>query len=78
MRRAVYRETTPIHFQSQATRVVPGHGTGLTAQSVNDDDYHEAVSRIRLMASVLANVLGGGVLLASLFALPQLVAGFFV
>lgn len=78
MQRAIFRDTTPIHFHSQATRILPGHGTGLSAEAVNDDDYIEGPSSLRMVFSVLANVLGGGLLLASLFLLPQLVAGFFV
>lgn len=78
MQRAISRDTTPIHFHSQATRILPGHGTGLSAEAVNDNDYQERPSSLRMAITVLANVLGGGVLLASLFVLPQLVAGFFV
>lgn len=76
MQRAVFNDTTPIHFESQARRTVPGHGTGLTQPAVNDDDYHEGVSGLRLVVSVLANVLGGALLLACMFVLPHVVAGF--
>ncbi len=78
MQRAIFNDTTPIHFQSQATRVLPGHGTGILQQAVNDDDYVEEASRLRLAASVLANVLGGVLLLASMFVLPHIVAGLLV
>lgn len=78
MQRAVFRVTTPIHFQSQATRVLPGHGTGLSAEAVNDDDFHEQPSSLRMVFSVLGNVLGGVLLLASMFVLPHVVAGFVV
>ena len=78
MQRAQTREATPIHFHSQATRILPGHGTGLSAEAVNDSGYVEEDSGLRLVVSVLGNVLGGALLLASMFVLPQLVAGFFV
>ncbi len=78
MYRAQTRNATPIRFQSQATRILPGHGTGLLQQAVNDDDYIEGVSRLRLVVSVLGNALGGALLLASLFVLPHIVAGIFI
>ena len=78
MQRAQTREAIPIHFHSQATRILPGHGTGLSAEAVNDDGYVEEKPGLRLVFSVLGNVLGGALLLASMFVLPQLVAGFFV
>lgn len=72
------QEATPIHFHSQATRILPGHGTGLSAHAVNDDDYVEGVSGLRLAAAVLGNVLGGALLLASMFVLPHVVAGLLI
>jgi VIT1/CCC1 family predicted Fe2+/Mn2+ transporter len=78
MQRAQTRDATPIHFRSQATRILPGHGTGLSAQAVNDDDFHEQPSSLQSVFSVLANVLGGALLLASMFVLPHVLAGFLV
>ena len=52
--------------------------SGLSAEAVNDDDYVWEVSGLRLVISVLGNTLGGALLLASMFVLPQLIAGFFV
>ena len=78
MQRAISRDTTPIHFHSQATRILPGHGTGLSTQAVNDDDFHEHPSSLRMVFSVLMNVLGGALLLASMFVLPHIMAGFWV
>jgi len=72
------QEATPIHFQSQATRLMPGHGTGLSAEAVNDDDFREQPSSSRMVFSVLGNVLGGALLLVSMFILPHVVAGFLV
>ena len=76
MQRARTRETTPIHFQSQATRVLPGHGGGDLEPAVNDDDYHGEESPLFVALAMAGNVFGGSVLLASLLALPYLIAGF--
>ena len=78
MQRAQTREATPIHFHSQARRILSGHGTGLTASAVNDDDFHEQPSSLRMVFSVLGNALGGALLLASMFVLPHVMAGFLV
>ena len=75
MRRAVFQQITPIQFQSQATRVLPGHGTGAQERAVNDDDYHAETAPIRVIFAVLGNVVGGALLLACMFVLPQIVAG---
>lgn len=75
MQQAQTRETTPIHFESQASRVLPRHGAGALEQAVNDDDYRaEGESQLRLALEVAANVLGGTALLASMYYLPHLVA----
>ena len=72
------QEAIPIHFQSQATRLLPGHGTGLFTRAVNDDDFDEQPSSLQMVFSVLANVLGGALLLASLFVLPHVVASYLI
>lgn len=74
MQRAL--STTPIHFQTQATRTLPGHGTGLSAKAVNDGEFHDEPSRLRMVCAVLANVFGGALMLVSMFVLPHIVAGF--
>lgn len=76
MQRARTGATTPIHFQSQATRVLPGNGAGDLEQAVNDDDYHGEEPPLYLALATVGNVFGGSVLLASLLALPYLIAGF--
>ena len=76
MQRAIFKEVTPIQFQSQATRVVPGHGTGVQQQAVNDDVYQTESSRLRVVVSVAANVVGGGLLISGMFILPHVLAGF--
>ena len=74
MQRAQPTGTTPIHFQSQATRVIPGHGTGNFAQALNDDDYHAEESPLRTALAIVVNVFGGSLLLAAMIALPYLVS----
>ena len=74
MQRAIFREATPIHFNSQATRLLPGHGTGVAEQAVNDDSYHDG-SFLSVVLSVLANVVGGALLFFGLFALPHVIMG---
>jgi hypothetical protein len=76
MQRAVFKQVTPIRFQSQATRVVQAHGTGVQQQAVNDDVYHAPTSVLRVVVSVAANVVGGVLLLSSMFILPHVLAGF--
>ena len=76
MQRAIFQQVTPIQFQSQATRVLPGHGTGVQEPAVNDDDYHGEESVLKVLFSVLANVVGGALLLASMFILPHIATVF--
>jgi len=76
MQRAIFKQVTPIQFQSQATRVVPGHGTGVQQQAVNDDVYHLESSLLRVVVSVAANVVGGVLLISGMFILPHVLAGF--
>ena len=75
MQRALFHQVTPIQFQSQATRVLPGHGTGVQDLAVNDDIYHDAGSRVRMVFTLLANVVGGVLLLSGMFILPHVIAG---
>jgi hypothetical protein len=75
MQRAQSKGTTPIHFQSQATRVLPGHGTGALEAAVNDDEYLAKVAPLQLALEVAGNAIGGALLLASAVSLPYLVAG---
>jgi len=41
MQRAIQQQATFRHVQIQATRVLPGHGTGLESRAVNDESYEE-------------------------------------
>ena len=71
MQRAIHPQATFIHRQS---RVLPGHGTGLEEQAANDGSFQEDVSFIQLALSVIANVIGGALLLSGMFFLPQVIA----
>jgi hypothetical protein len=95
MQRAVLQQATLTGFQTQATRVVPGHGTGFENQAVNDDSFRDdsfrddyfgdnchrddpcqkESSRLMLVVSVLANAIGGSLLLSGMYFLPHLIAG---
>lgn len=74
MQRAIFQHTTVTGIQSQATRVLPGHGTDFEEQAVNDENYHDESSLMRMVFSVLANVVVGALLLTGMFVLPHLIA----
>ena len=74
MQRAIFQQTTITPFQTQATRVLPGHGTGADEQAVNDDIYDDKNSLVREVFSVLINVVGGALLLSVLLVLPHVIA----
>ena len=73
MQRAVFQQATITQIQSQATRVLPGHGTGLDDLSVNDEFFNDENSPLRLVFSVLANVVGGTLLLSGMYFLPHVI-----
>lgn len=75
MQRAVFQDTTPIHFQSQATRLLPAQDAGMLDEAVNDDKFGEGQSPSRMTLAVLANVVGGTLLLSGMIFLPHLLAG---
>ena len=75
MQRAIFQTTTITPFQTQATRVLPGHGTGAGDEAINDDVYHDKNSLLKEIFSVLANVVGGALLLSAMFILPHVIAG---
>ena len=76
MQRVIFQQVTPIQFQSQATRVLPGHGTGLKNQAVNDDTCLDDNSPLKMVLSVLANVIGGALLLSGMLFFPHLLSQF--
>ncbi len=76
MQRVLFQQTGVTQIQSQASRVLPGHGTGVHGQAVNDDVYDDEMSPVRLVFAVLGNVIGGTLLLSGMFVLPHVLAGF--
>jgi hypothetical protein len=73
MQRAVLQQATLIDVPAQSMRVVSGQTAGLENQAVNDDSYQGESSSLRLVLSVLANVIGGTVLLTAMFVLPHII-----
>ena len=57
---------------NQPTGELPGHGTGLEIEAVNDELYRDRSSPLWLVLSVMANVIGGTLLLSGMYFLPQL------
>ena len=74
MQRVVIQQATFTQIQTQASRVFPGHDASVGEQAVNDDIYHDEDSPVRLVFSVLANVIGGTLLLFGMFYLPHVIA----
>jgi len=77
MQHSVFQQATITHLQTQATRQLPGHGTGVEDHAINDEIYHDENSPLWLVFSVLANVIGGILLLSGMFVLPHIVADLF-
>ncbi len=77
MQRALFQQANTSQIQTQATPMLPGHGTGVAGDAVNDEVYHAETGVIRFVLSVLANVIGGGLLLSGMFFLPHLLAEIF-
>lgn len=74
MQRAILDTTDMVQIRTQAIRVAPGHGTGVHGEALNDDDFGGEAPLARMVFAVMANALGGALLLAGLFLLPQIVA----
>ena len=74
MQRVVIQKATFTQIHTGATRVLPDHDARLDDQAVNDDIYHDENSPIRMVFSVLANVIGGTLLLSGMFYLPHVIA----
>lgn len=76
MQQATLPHLTIKSVQSSSGHELPGHGTGIECQAVNDENYHPEDSVLRMVLSVCANMVGGALLLAGLLVLPQLFALF--
>jgi hypothetical protein len=74
MQRVLFQQTDTSQLQVAHDSVMPGHGTGVRVEAVNDEDYQQETPILRMVLSVLGNVLGGSVLLAGLYFLPQVFA----
>jgi hypothetical protein len=74
MRQVLFNQTTDTKFHSQASYLLPGHGTGTANPASNDENYLQEESAFELTLSVLANVIGGAILLAAMFNLPVILA----
>ena len=74
MQRAVYQQATFIHGR---TSRVSGHGAGIGGEAANDDSFQEQPSVLKLVLSVLANVVGGTLLLSAMFVMPHIIARMF-
>ena len=74
MQRVLFQQTDTSKLQIAPDIVMPGHGTGMRAEAVNDDEYQQEMPILRMALSVLGNVLGGSVLLAGLYFLPHVFA----
>ena len=76
MQRVLFHQAGIAQIQSQTNRVLPGNGTGVQRQAVNDDVYDDGISPLRLVFAVLGNMIGGALLLSGMFVLPHVLAGF--
>lgn len=68
---------TEHHLRSSGTRpngLIPGHGTGSKIPACNDECYLKEESPLKMMLSVLANVVGGAIFLTAMFNLPVILA----
>ena len=74
MQRADYQQATFVHGH---TSTVSGHGTGMGGNAANDDSFQEQPSMLKLVLSVLANVIGGSLLLSAMFVMPHIIARMF-
>jgi len=78
MQKSVLKQQDVTRVYSQACRILPGHGTGVQDQAVNDDVIDDENDIFWRVMSVLGNALGGTLLLYGLFLLPHIVAKLFV
>jgi len=74
MQRAIFQQATVKQIQTQTSRGLPGHGTGVGDPAINDEVYHVENSPLKMLFSVLANVAGGMLLLYGMFSLPHVIA----
>lgn len=74
MQQVLFQQKDFTGMDSRGCPEMPGHGTGVQPEAANDDCYDVESSAIRLVFSVVANVIGGALLLSGLILLPHIVA----
>ena len=74
MQQVIFQQTSGTKLHSQATYLLPGHGTGTKNPASNDENYQQEESVFKITMSVLANVIGGALLLTAMFNLPIILA----
>jgi len=74
MQQVLFHQARHTKFQTQATYMLPGHGTGTKIPASNDEIYQDENSAGQVVLSVLANVVGGALLLSGLLSLPYVLA----
>ena len=68
MQWALSSQTAFTQAHTQATRVLPKQAAD------KDDRYDDENSLLRMVLCVLANVIGGVILLSGMYALPHIIA----
>jgi len=74
MQWALSSQTACTQIHAQATRVLPKQDAGRDNEASNDDCYDDKKPLLRMVLAVLANVVGGAVLLSCMYALPHIIA----
>ena len=74
MQQVLFQQKDFTGTHSRACREMPGHGTGVQGEAANDDCYDVENGPIRLVFSVVGNVIGGALLLSGLILLPHIVS----
>jgi len=69
----IIQPATGQAIQPQATRVMPGHGTGAQHTVVNDAHYWTCTGVAKQVVAVLVNAIGGGLMILGMFFLPQVI-----
>lgn len=78
MQGAFFHQTSKTLFQSQASRLSPGQAGSVDHQTGKDELYQDKYSPLWQVLSVLANVVGGALLLSGMLILPHVIAGLLI
>lgn len=74
MQPAIFPSTAFSQPHAQATRVVRDQTNMTDEAASNDDCYRQGQSQLRRVFAVLANMIGGIVLLSGMYAFPHVLA----